>query len=417
MSNIMPVMTLNGRGRINESGSNESSYNESSYAGRLLKAAGPGYGGDKGMKIRDIDTVLIDSPGRKWTLVRVFTDAGLVGLGEATYSKKETVVAAAIEHLKAELVGEDPARIEYLWHKLYRVSSDCGIWRMAGPVWMSALAGIDIALWDLKGKVAGLPLYEILGGVFRDRVELYTHFHGNTPEESAASARRGVDAGFTALKSGSRSSCGYDFDPYREDGDPTATAAHFSAVRQAVGPQVKLLVDCHGRFTVAAAVKLARALEPLDLYAFEDPVPPEDLRLYSEVRRQITIPVMGSERLNTKSHFRQLLEMGGVDIAQPDLMYAGGITEVRKIAAIADTYQVPLSLHNTKGPVGIVAAAHLMTAIPNAAPLEYVSDIAWRDEILTRPLRVEGGFLRLDQGPGLGIELDMDGVERHRWRP
>lgn len=369
------------------------------------------------MKIRDIDTLLIDSPGRKWTLVRVFTDEGPVGLGEATYSNKEPVVAAAVEHLKGELVGEDPARIEYLWHKLYRVSSASGIWRMAGPVWMSALAGIDIALWDLKGKAAGLPLYQVLGGAFRERIELYTHFHGATPAESAAAARAKAAEGFTALKGGARSSCGYNFDPYAEDGAPQETAAHFAAVRQAVGPAVRLLVDCHGRFTVAAAIKLARALEPYDLYAFEDPVPPEDLGAYPKVRARIGIPVMGSERLNTKSHFRQLLDIDGVDIAQPDLMYCGGITEARKIAAIADTYHVPLSMHNTKGPVGIAAAAHLMAAVPNAAPMEYVSDIPWRDEILTEPLRVEDGCLLLGEEPGLGVELDMAGVERRRWRP
>ena len=147
------------------------------------------------MKIRDIDTILIDSPGRKWTIVRVFTDEGLVGLGEATYSQKEPVVVAAVEHLKQELIGEDPARIEYLWHKLYLRSSLSGIWRMAGPVWMSAMSGIDQALWDIKGKVANLPVVELLGGKFRDRVEVYTHFGGATPEDSAKMAREKVGRG------------------------------------------------------------------------------------------------------------------------------------------------------------------------------------------------------------------------------
>ena len=157
------------------------------------------------MKIRDIDTILIDSPGRKWTIVRVFTDEGLVGLGEATYSQKEPVVVAAVEHLKQELIGEDPARIEYLWHKLYLRSSLSGIWRMAGPVWMSAMSGIDQALWDIKGKVANLPVVELLGGKFRDRVEVYTHFGGATPEDSAKMAREKVEEGYTALKGGARS--------------------------------------------------------------------------------------------------------------------------------------------------------------------------------------------------------------------
>ena len=368
------------------------------------------------MKIRDIDTILINSPGRKWTIVRVFTDEDLVGLGEATYSQKEPVVAAAVEHMKQELIGEDPSRIEYLWHKIYRVSSLSGIWRMTGPVWMSAMSGIDQALWDIKGKVANLPVVELLGGKFRDRVEVYTHFGGATPEDSAKMAREKVDQGYTAIKSGSRASSNRAFDLYADDGNPRETAEHYAAVREAVGPDIKLLIDCHGRFTVASCIRLGRALEPYDLYVLEDPVAPEDLSAYPKVRREISIPIMGSERLNTKSHYRQLLEMDGIDVAQPDLMYAGGITEVRKIAAIADTFHVPISPHNTKGPVGIIAAAHLMASIPNVAPMEFVTGIEWRDEIITEPLKVENSCIVLPEGPGLGIELDMDGVEKHRWR-
>ncbi len=368
------------------------------------------------MKIRDIDTIMIDSPGRKWTIVRVFTDEGLVGLGEATYSKKEPVVVAAIEHMKQELIGEDPSRIEYLWHKIYRISSLSGIWRMSGPVWMSAMSGIDQALWDIKGKVANLPVVELLGGKFHDRVEVYTHFGGATPEASAKMAREKVDAGYTALKSGTRSSSNRMFDPYSDDGNPRQTAEHYAAVREEVGPDIKLLIDCHDRFTVAQCIRLARALEPYDLYVFEDPVPPEDLSAYPKVRREISIPVMGSERLNTKSHYRQLLELDGIDVAQPHLINAGGITEVRKIAAIADTFHVPISPHNTKGPVGIIAASHLMASIPNVAPMEFVTGIEWRDEIITEPLRVENSCIVLPEGPGFGIELDMEGVEKHRWQ-
>ena len=368
------------------------------------------------MKITDIDTILIDSPARKWTIVQVFTDEGLVGLGEATYSQKEVVVVAAIEHMQQELIGEDPARIEYLWHKIWRVSSVSGICRMAGPIWMSALSGIDQALWDIKGKVANMSVVDLLGGRFRDRIEVYSHFGGTTPEDSAQMAREKVAEGYTALKSSTRAKSPM-FDPYSDDGNPQETAEHYAAVREAVGPDIKLLIDCHGRFTVASCIRLARALEPYDLYVLEDPVPPEDLNAYPKVRQAISIPVMGSERLNTKSHYRQLLELDGIDVAQPDLMYAGGITEVRKIAAIADTYHVPISPHNTKGPVGIIAACHLMASIPNVAPMEFVTGIDWRDEITTEPLRVENSHILLPDGPGFGIELDMEGVEKHRWRP
>ena len=352
------------------------------------------------MKIRDIDTILIDSPGRKWTIVRVFTDEDIVGLGEATYSQKEPVVVAAVEHLKQELIGEDPSRIEYLWHKLYLRSSLSGIWRMAGPVWMSAMSGIDQALWDIKGKVANLPVVELLGGKFRDRVEVYTHFGGATPEDSAQMAREKVEEGYTALKGGARSRSGADFGQYADDGNPVETAEHFAAVREAVGPDVKLLIDCHGRFTVAQCIRLARAIEPSELYVFEDPVPPDDLNAYPKVRREISIPVMGSERLN---HQEPLPPIVGYrrhrrGSARPDVRWR--ITEVRKIAAIADTFHVPISPHNTKGPVGIIAAAHLMASIPNVAPMEFVTGIAWRDENHHRAAAGGGQLHCAAGGPG-----------------
>ena len=170
-----------------------------------------------------------------------------------------------------------------------------------------------------------MPVVELLGGVFRDRVEVYTHFGGSTPEAAAAHAQRLVELGFRALKGGMGSDSDDQFDPYVETGDPRQTAARFEAVRQAVGPDVKLFIDCHGRLTVSGCIRLARVLEPFGLYAFEDPVPPDDLSAYPKVRHAINIPVMGSERLNTRSQFRQLLDLDGVDIAQPDLMYAGGL--------------------------------------------------------------------------------------------
>ena len=163
------------------------------------------------------------------------------------------------------------------------------------------------------------------------------------------------------------------------------------------------------------SIRLARRLEHLDLFAYEDPVAPDDLTAYPKIRSQITIPVMGSERLNTKSQFRRLLELEGIDIAQPDMMYSGGITEAQKIAAIAETFHVPISFHNTKGPVGILAAAHVTASIPNAAPIEFVTGIDWRDEIIDEPLDVQGGRIVLSDRPGLGVELTEAGLAEHRW--
>jgi galactonate dehydratase len=262
--------------------------------------------------------------------------------------------------------------------------------------------------------VLGVPVVELLGGRYRDRVRLYTHFGGRTPEDWARSAKRLVEMGFDAVKSGPLSR-GVDHDVYADDGRPEETAACIAAAREAVGPDVEILIDAHGRFTVAAALRLARALEPSRPYVLEEPVPPDDFGAYVQVRRGTSVPIMGSERLTTKTQFRQFLDAGALDVAQPDLVYAGGITECRKIAAIADTYHVPISFHNTKGPIGILAAAHVMASIPNAAPMEFISNIAWRDEIITHPLQVEAGHLVLSGRSGLGVDLDMDGVERHRW--
>jgi galactonate dehydratase len=301
-----------------------------------------------------------------------------------------------------------------MWNKLSRTART-GIWRMAGPVVTSAISGIDQALWDLKGRALGVPVVELLGGRYRDRVWLYTHFGGRTPEDWARGARRLAEMGFTAIKTGPLQR-GVDHDVYADDGRPEETAACLAAAREAVGSEVEILIDAHGRFTVAAALRLARAMEPSCPYVLEEPVPPDDVGAYVQVRRGTAVPIMGSERLTTKTQYRQFLEAGALDVAQPDLVYAGGITECRKIAAIADTYHVPISFHNTKGPIGILAAAHVMASIPNAAPLEFVSTIPWRDEIITHPLPVEAGHLVLPDRPGFGVDLDMDGVEKHRWR-
>src|SRR5262249_34657737 len=195
---------------------------------------------------------------------------------------------------------------------------------------------------------------------------------------------------------------GTDHDVYADEGLPEETAACLAAAREAVGPQVEILIDAHGRFTVSGALRMARAMEPSRPYVLEEPVPPDDLAADVQVRRATTVPIMGSERLTTKTQFRQFLEAGALDVAQPDLVYAGGIPECRKIAAIAATYHVPISFHNTKGPIGILAAAHVMASIPNAAPMEFITGIPWRDEITTHPLQVEKGHLILSDRPGFG---------------
>jgi galactonate dehydratase len=364
------------------------------------------------MKITQVTVQLVQSDcGRKWTHVRVYTDQGVVGIGEATYSHKEFVVAKMVEDLGERIVGSDPFHTEAIYRDLY-AGAHTG-YRTGGVIFTSAISGIDQALWDIKGKALGVPVCALLGGPRTARVPVYSHFGGRTPDELVVSAQRVLGEGYRDVKSGITIS---------EAKGPKITRRQlhtidekYRVVRDALGEEVGLMDDPHAYFDPPTALEIARLLEPYQLLFFEEPTIPEDPEGYARVRNGTSTPIAGSERLTSKHRFNDFFRAGAVDVAQPDIVYIGGITEMKKVAALAETYQVVIAPHNTKGPVGIMAAAHVMAAIPNALIQEMIapSRIPWRNDVLREPLVVEDGFLHIADRPGLGIEFNEEVLKPH----
>jgi L-alanine-DL-glutamate epimerase-like enolase superfamily enzyme len=366
------------------------------------------------MKITDVKVHAVK--GRHWprfpmAFVEVETDAsgGLVGLGESLLYRS-TGVIESLHQLRDYLVGKNPLQIELHWETLYR--------RGANP---AALSGIETALWDIAGQVCGQPIYNLLGGACRDRIRVYVDgfFRGAryVEDEYAQKAAEAVAAGFTALKmdvdepipQASR------FNRQLGAADLAHMARMVESVRQTVGPNVDLAVDAHGAFDVAAAIRLGQALAPYDLLWIEDPIPMENVAALAKVADAVTTPICTGELLVTRYQFRELFERQAADIIMPDLARTGGILEMKKIAALADTYYVPLAPHNMVGPVATIASAHLCACIPNFLVLEYqLGDVPWIDELISRPVPIRDGHLELFDTPGLGVSLNHRAVERYR---
>ncbi len=319
-------------------------------------------------------------------------------------------MVGAISDFSRLLVGEDASRIQHLWQTLYRGS----FWR-GGPALMSAISGIEQALWDLAGKRAGLPVHELLGGACREVVRLYANGpRGETPEEYAASARAIVAQGFDALKVA-------PLEPTLPvDGTATIRRATevVAAIRDAVGRDVAVAVDVHGRLSPAMSIRLARELEPLDVWFLEEPVLPENPRALADVARATSIPIATGERLFTRWGFREVVELRAAALLQPDVSHCGGLLEARTIAALGELVYAGFAPHNPLSPVNTVASAHVALASPNFVACEWVVDgPAWVGELLTEPLTIAGGVLSLPRRPGLGIELDLERCREHPYRP
>jgi galactonate dehydratase len=347
------------------------------------------------MKITAVRPYLMRAVERNWLFVKVETDAGLHGWGEASLELKERTVAQAVQDLEPFLLGEDPTRIEHLWQTLHRQ----GFWR-GGVVLGSALSGIDQALWDLTGKAYGVPVYQLLGGAVRDRVRLYAH--GGSDEVPAVR-----EAGFTAIKCGP----GVDTSSTRDHEVAERFAEHVRAMRAAAGPDVDLMIDNHGASRPQQAIRMLAAAEDLGLLFFEEPCPPDNPDVLEPLARcGFKTGLATGERLFTRWGFRTLLEKQLVSVIQPDLCHAGGISEVRRIAAAAETYYVQVAPHNPYGPVSTAACLHLCAAIPNFLILEYVwTNEPWRSRVQKGdPIRNERGYLPLPDRPGLGIDLDEE---------
>jgi galactonate dehydratase len=361
------------------------------------------------MKITEIKALATKPPDatRNYVFVKVSTDQGLVGWGESTMGAVS--VGNVIEEIGQTLVGKDPFRIEQHWQSLYHLYHNV----RGGVFQMAAISGIEIALWDIKSKALGVPVYELLGGAMRDRIWAYGRFDGDTPELAAEHARAEVDQGFSALKG----------DPFAHSGLFTTpeverdAIAKVQAVREEVGQDVELMVEAHGRLTVSEAIRLGHALEAYRPFWFEEAVPPENVDAMAKVASAINIPLATGERLYTKWGFRDLLEKQVVSVVQPDICHAGGILELRHIAAMAETYYVGFAPHNPYGPVNTMASIQVDACTPNFL-IQEGGHRAWFDYILKEPFtRQREGYFDLPTASGIGVELDEDALLRYPHDP
>ena len=328
---------------------------------------------------------------RNWLFVEVETDAGVTGLGEC--SGWPRVVETAVKDLANLLIGEDPAHIDRLWGHLYRAMMGHGL---TGTVGSGALSGLEMALWDIKGKVLGAPVWQLLGGAIRDRIPVYGHAH------TADEAKALLDIGVTAIKT-----------PFTGIVDLDRVAM----LRETIGPDNDLAVDTHGPswMTAADAILIGRELEAFDLLFYEDPVAPENLDAFARVRDAVTVPLAAGERVGTIHGARPLIERQLIDVIQPDTGRAGGITQMRKIAAMAEAHGIMLAPHSgSLGPVAEFAALHVMATVPNALMLERIEfDWPGRYDVVRPVLKVQNGAIRVPETPGLGVELVKEEVARY----
>src|SRR5579859_2442154 len=360
------------------------------------------------MKITVVRNRLMRVERQNWHFVEVETDEGLVGVGEASVEWRERAVAAAVDELSEMLIGQDPNLVEHHWQRLHRH----GFWR-GGVILGSAMSGIDQALWDLKGKRLGVPVYDLLGGPTRQRVRLYTHVHGATPEAVAEHALELVARGYTALKMGvPRAAAAAD-----ERSLLRATVARVEALRRAVGEEIDLMLDNHGQLAPGDAIELGRALAPFGLLFFEEPVPPDTPEALARVAAaQLPIRLATGERLFSKWDYLPVLAQNLVDVAQPDICHAGGLTELRKIAALAEASYIKIAPHNPNGPVATIASVHLAASIPNFLILELAQQ-SLRDAVQTQRLVIREGWAELPRQPGLGIALNDEVIAALPYAP
>ena len=375
------------------------------------------------MRIVNVTTAVVAYHGQA-TLVRIDTDEGISGYGEANPDAGAGGVVGMIKFLTPLLLGEDPRDVERVWEKLRR-----RVFAGAqGGVFVIALSGIELALWDLAGKASGQPVYRLLGGKFRDKIRVYADCgRGDDPAGSASGcadrARRMVEEGFTAIK--------FDVDdlehPAKFDAfnhtinnaELRSMIERVAAVREAIGPDVDLAIDLHARYDVPSACRIAWELEPLRLLWLEEPVPAENIDALVRVRAQTRTPICVGENLYLRWGFRELLERGAVDVIEPDVPKCGGLAEAKKIANLAEMHYVPFAPHLVSTPVGTMATSHQCAAIPNFLVQEWhaLEEREVWDSYVVAPdgsgSIVKDGYITLPDTPGIGVEPDMDAVRTH----
>jgi galactonate dehydratase len=374
------------------------------------------------MKITKVKTYLVEGIKYNWTLVKVETEDGTHGWGEATNWPGSPLVEAACRHVGDCILGLDARRIDYIWTKLYRDLNWLG---QAGPL-LSAISAVDIALWDIKGKTLGAPIYQLLGGAYREKIQLYANYWfiegHHTPEDYARQAREVVARGFTALK----------FDPfahicylYGEDLSDNNSLTEeqkrlaidvVQAVAEAVGPNVAIAIETHAFLNGPTAVEMAHRLVKLNFNCmwYEEPALPEFPDAIADIRAHIPFPVCVGERLHSRFMARPILERRAADFLMPDVTRCGGISELRKMTNLAESYNIPIAPHCPNGPLCTIASAHTMATVPNFFRQEFMlKDVPWRDECLSHPLPIEQGYFVLPARPGLGFDVNEAELERH----
>ena len=368
------------------------------------------------MKITNISLYLVRP---RWCFLKMETDAGYVGWGEPVLEGHCDAVKACVEEMKPYLIGQDPSRIEDIWSTIYRA----GFYR-GGGVLMSAISGIDQALWDIKGKVLGAPVYELMGGKCRDRIKVYSWIGGDRPADTGAAAKDCMDRGFTAIKMNATEELQM-IDSYDK---VDAVLERVAAIREACGKYFGIAIDFHGRVHKPMAKVLAKKLEEFDPMLIEEPVLCENMEVFKEIAACCNVPIATGERLFTKYDFKRLLQAGGVDIIQPDLSHAGGITEVKKIASMAEAYDVALAPHCPLGPIALAACLNVDATSYNAVIQEQSIGIHYNvgksvlDYVVNQDdFKFVDGFVDMPKIPGLGVVVNEELVLEesktpHQWK-
>jgi gluconate/galactonate dehydratase len=370
-------------------------------------------GGGRDVEVTDVQTTMVDG-NFPWTLVRVYTDAGIVGTGEAYWGAG---VPEIIARMTPFVVGENPLDIDRLFEHLIQKMSGEG--SIAGTV-VTAISGIEIALHDLAGKILELPAYQLLGGKYRDSVRVYCDCHAGEeedPEANADEAERVVEElGYDALKFDLDVPSGHEKDKanrHLRNGEIEHKVDIVETVTERLDGRADAAFDCHWAFTGGSAKRIARAVEEFDVWWLEDPVPPENHDVQREITASTTTPIAAGENVYRKHGYRRLLEKQAVDVVAPDLPKMGGMRETRKVADMADSYYVPVAMHNVASPIGTMASAQVGAAIPNSLAVEYHSyQLGWWDELVEESV-IDEGAIEIPEKPGLGLTLDMDTVSEH----
>ena len=371
------------------------------------------------MKITKISSIVVNARMRNWVFVRVETDQpGLYGWGEGTLEWKTKAVVGAVEDLSRLLVGQDPRRVEHLWQTMHRQY----FWR-GGIVNCSAMSAIDQALWDIKGKEIGRPVCELLGGPVRDTLRLYDHLGGGSlegmyktiePAQFVDLLQESLAKGFTAVKAMPIPVA----EPIENAKVLKDAARCVEAMRKAAGDGVDIMLDLHARTTPAAAIQFGRLLVDYNLYWYEEPCWPEHVDGLVEVARALPFPIATGERLVLRQQFREILEKRACAVIQPDVSHCGGISEARRIAAMAETYMISVACHNPQGPISTAASLHVGFATPNYLIQEVVrKDVPWRHDVVTEPIDMDRGVSRVPTASGLGIDINEKEAAKHPFQP